>query len=213
VDVWYAIAPSLFLGTFMLPAAIKSLGVTADQLTVQAPTEPNQQNNCSIVNNGNISLPAVEHLSTHYYPQLTTYTIKISGNQIVTTGAGQFDITGLSGAYVTFENLEIVGQISYDSGQRAVIYQQVSSTPPTTESHIPWYEQLLDVSIIANLILTAVIAAVEDAATNALQSTGAISGGNFAMDTASWAGLAGFTVSGASLAPALVLQGNTSANS
>lgn len=213
-EMFYALSQAIFMRNLLLPAAAKALGVQGSTLSFRGPSKPSQQDGCSIVNSGNISLPSVENAGTHYYPVLTHYEVVISNNQIITTGSGQFDITGLANAYVTFDNLRVVNEISYDSSKKKLGFKLVSKNSPSTDSHIPWYEKTITwivpvVGLIVNAVMDIVVATIESSVENAIKGTGSLSVDSIQLDTAVWTGLKQFDVNEAELASALVIRGVT----
>ncbi|MEM9293125.1 MAG: TULIP family P47-like protein [Acidobacteriota bacterium] len=213
-SMFYALSQAVFMKNLLLPSTAQALNVSTGHLKFNGPSKPSEQGKCSITNNGDIDLPSVDHDGTHYYPKLESYEVHITDNQILTRGSGRFDITGLHDAYVTFDNLEVVNEIVWDSEHNKLGFKKVSQTKPSTDSHIPWYEKSITwvvplVGLIVNLVMDAVVASIEGAVENAVEGTGSLSVSQIQLDTAVWTGLDHFDVNQAALATAFLVRGKT----
>ena len=211
--LFYALSKAVFMQNLLLPSIPKSFGpdIKASSFAFNGPTQPNQQNNCTITNTENIKLPSVENAGTHYHPIITHFKMEIRNNQIVSTASGKFDVTGLKGAWVEFNNLQVVNKLSFDPVSQKIIFITVSETEPSVEQHIPWeYWFLLIgglIGVIVGLIIKVVVTVIEDAVEDALKGEGDLSIVNIPLSTAVWAGETGFSATEVSLAEALVLRG------
>lgn len=210
-DLFYALSQGAFMANLLLPATATALGVSSGDLRFNGPSTPAQQNSASITNATSIHLPAVENAGTHYYPVVDKYEVTISGNQIKTVASGQFAITGLAHAYVTFDNLEVVNEITYDSTTKELGFVLVSKTEPSTTRHIPWYEIALSwivpvIGIIVTAVIEIVVSTIESSVQDALKGTGNLSVSAIQLETGVWAGLSQFDVSEAELSEALVIK-------
>ena len=211
-DMFYALSQAVFMRNLLLPATAKALNVSPSDLRFNGPSQPNEQGKCSITNATTISLKAVDHDGTHYYPKLTSYSVEIKGNQIITKGSGQFGITGLHDAYVTFDNLQVVNEIVWDSSKNQLGFKKVSQTTPSTDRHIPWYEIALAwivplIGIIVTAVIEIVVSTIEGAVEDAVKGTGSLSVTQIQLDTAVWTGLDQFDVNEADLSTAFVVRG------
>ena len=210
-DLFYAISKGVFMKNLLLPSIASALGVGAGDLRFNGSSSPSTQDDCSISNSVPIATKSVENAGTHYYPILTSYNVTISDNQITTTASGKFDITGLHDAYVTFDNLEVVNEITYDAATKKLGFKLVSETKPSTDSHIPWYEKAITwivpvVGLIVNVVMDIVVATIESSVEDALEGTGNLSVSSIQLDTAVWTGLEQFNVDSADLEQALVIR-------
>jgi len=215
-NLYFALSQALVLRNLLLPTLPAALGggSTAADFTFNQPTQPNQQNSCSITNTRSFATASVENAGTHYYPQIDKLSITVNGGQIVTTASGHFDITGLSGAWVSFDNLQVVNEVYYDPASRSVKFHLVSQTKPSIDKHIPWEYYLLAIGALIGLIVLAIInivvIAIDNAVQSALTGTGNLSVAAIPLDTAVWTGLKEFDISQADLDQALLIRGSGS---
>lgn len=214
-SMFYALSQAVFMKNLLLPSTAKALHAGSGDLRFNGPAKPSEQDNCSITNARTISLPAVDHAGTRYYPKLTSFRVTISGNQITSEGSGKFDITGLANAYVTFANLRVVNEITYDAARKTLGFKLVSKTSPSTVSHIPWYEKAITwviplVGLIVNIVMDIVVATIESAVQDSIKGAGSLSVDTVPLQTAVWSGLEQFNVNQAELSAALVIRGKSS---
>ncbi|WBO21379.1 TULIP family P47-like protein [Sphingomonas abietis] len=208
---FFAMAPAVFLRNLLMPNVASALHVPASALQFNPPSAPNQPLSCSITNTQSISMGSVRSGAIDYYPELTSYAVAISGSQILTSASGQFDISGLHDAYVTFDNLNVVMDVGYDQATRSATFTVVSRSSPSTDEHIPWYEKELTwivpvVGLVVNIVMDAVVAAIENAVTDSLTSSGQLSIGAIPVASAVWTGLSQFNTTDAELADAFVIR-------
>jgi hypothetical protein len=213
-DMFYGLSQAVFMKNLLLPAMAKALKVSPQALRFNGPTNPSQQDNCSITNAGTISLPSVEPAGITYHPKMTHFKVVISGNQIQTSAAGNFDITGLHDAYVTFDNLSVVSELTFDPATKSIGFEVVRKTSPSTDSHIPWYEKTITwvvpaIGLVINLVMDIVVDTIESAVESSVTGTGSLGNNAIALQTAVWTGLEQFAVSQASLSPGLVIRGTS----
>ncbi|MGP9819082.1 TULIP family P47-like protein [Salinarimonas sp. NSM] len=210
-DYFFSLAPAVFLKNLLMPSVVKALNVPASTLRFNPPPNASQPTACSITNTANIPMGKVHSGAIDYYPSLTSYQVRISGKQIIATGGGQFDITGLHDAYVTFDNLTVVTEVGYDPKTQTVTFNVVSRSSPSTDEHIPWYEKEITwiipvIGLIVNAVMDIVVATIEDAVTNSLKSTGQLSIDSIPVATAVWSGLETFKATNAELSDAFVIR-------
>ncbi len=212
-SLFYTLSQAVFMKNLLLPAIPKAIGngVSESVFRFNGPSQPNQQNSCSITNAQEFSTTPVENAGTHYYPKITSFTVAINNNRIVTTASGRFDVTGLAGAWVEFNNLQVVNDIYYDQNARKIVFELVSKTTPSTNEHIPWEYWLLGLGGLIGLIIRAIIAivvtTVETAVQDALAGEGDLSVVNVPLATAVWTGLKAFDIDQADLEQSLVIRG------
>jgi hypothetical protein len=215
-SLFFALSQAVVLRNLLLPSLPGALGngVTLADFQFNGPAAPSQQNACSITNTRSFGTRSVENAGISYYPQIDKLTITVAGSQIVTTASGHFDITGLSGAWVSFDNLQVVNEVYYDPASRSVKFHLVSQTKPSIDKHIPWEYYLLAVGALIGLIVLAVInivvVAIDNAVQSALTGTGSLSVAAIPLDTAVWTGLKQFDISEADLDQALLIRGSDS---
>ena len=214
-NLFYALSQAVFMKNLLMPVLPSALGngIAADVFQFNGPSQPNQQNACSITNTKSFNTQSVENAGTHYYPQINSFSMQINDNQIITTASGQFDITGLAGAWVSFDNLQVINTITYNTTTNSLQFQLVSETKPSTTKHIPWEYWLLALGALIGLIVLAIInivvAVIENAVQAALTGVGNLSVVGLPTSTASWTGAGSFTISEAGLESALVLRGQS----
>lgn len=213
-NLFFALSQAAFMENVLLPSVPKAIGngVSADTFKFNGPNHPDEQNACSITNAKNFSTPPVEHEGTHYYPEITGFRINISDNQITTIANGQFDVTGLAGASVSFDNLKVVNELTFDQSTQALKFQLVSRQSPSVDKHIPWeYELMPGISLVIGgvilLVVELVVNAVDSAVQSALTGEGNLSVVILPLDIAVWTGLSGINVSKAGLEQSLVMSG------
>lgn len=206
-SMFFALSQAVFMRNLVLPALPNAIGngVTPDCFQFKGPTQPNEQNTCSITNTRSFGVGSVDNAGTSYYPQIDSFQVTISGSQITTALSGHFDITGLANAWVGFDNLEVVNELSYDPGSKTIKFRLVSQTEPSFDKHIPWYDELA--GFIPDLIINAVVVAIDNAVQNALQGEGDLSVDTIPLQTAVWTGLDAFDIAQASLEQAFVIRG------
>lgn len=136
--------------------------------------------------------------------------MEIRNKQIITTASGKFDVTGLAGAWVEFDNLQIVNQRDFDPSSQKITFKTVSQPEPSTEQHIPWKYWLLAVvgiGLIIRGIIAIVVTVIENAVQDAVKGQGDLSLTNIPLSSALWAGQTGFNVIETSLEKAIVMRG------
>lgn len=208
---FFAMSPAVFLANLLLPNVASALKVAPSALRFNPPPSPDQPQNCSITNTGSISMGSVRSGAIDYYPELTNYSVQISGSQIITNASGQFDITGLADAYVTFDNLSIVMEVGYDQATKVATFNVVSKTSPSTDEHIPWYEKEITwiipiVGLIVNTVMDIVVSVVEDSVTSAVSSSGQFSIDAIPVASAVWTGLDSFSATDVELSSAFIIR-------
>lgn len=211
---FFAMAPAVFLKNLLLPNVAGALKIAPSALQFNPPPSPAQPESCSITNTGPISMGSVRSGAIDYYPQLNSYSVQIVGSQIITNASGQFDITGLHDAYVTFDNLSIVMEVGYDSATKSATFNVVSKSSPSTDEHIPWYEKEITwiipvIGLIVNTVMDIVVSVVEDAVTSAVSSSGQLSIDAIPVATAVWTGLNSFSATNVQLSSAFIIEASS----
>lgn len=211
--MFYALSKGVFLQNVLLPCIPKAIGhgVSASSFKFNGPSHPADQDTCSITNTHSFDLPSVENAGTHYYPKVTHYKVVINNSQVITTASGSFDITGLAGASVDFNNLQVINQLYYDHANKRVAFKLVSHTEPSVDKHIPWEYYLLALGGLIGLIIRGIIEIVVDVVDNTVQDAikgqGSLDVVSIPTSTAVWTGLESFDISEASLEQAFILRG------
>lgn len=212
-SLFYSLSQAVFMKNLLLPAIPGAIGngVTADTFQFNGPTDPSQQNACSITNTGSFNTQSVEHAGTHYYPEIDSFKVTINNNQIITTASGKFDVTGLAGAWVGFDNLQVINEIYFDPSTQTVKFQLVSQTQPSVNKHIPWEYWLLAIGALIGLIVIAIInivvITIDNAVQSALTGEGNLSIASIPVDSAVWTGLSTFRITQTDLESAFVIRG------
>lgn len=215
-SLFFSLSQAVFMRDLLLPVLPGAIGhgVTPDCFQFNGPARPDQQYACSITNTRSFGVGSVENAGTHYYPQIDSFRVTISGSQITTTASGHFDVTGLAGAWVSFDNLQVVNELYYDPGSKTVKYHLVSQTKPSVDKHIPWEYSLLAIGgligVITIAIINVVVVVIDNVVQSALQGEGDLSVGAIPLQTAVWSGLKAFDVAEAGLEQAFVIRGSAS---
>lgn len=207
LSMFFALSQAVFMRNLLLASLPQVIGngVTPDCFQFTGPTQPNEQNASKIMNTRPFGVGSVENAGTSYYPQINSYQVTISGSQIKTMASGQFDVTGLAGAWVSFDNLEVVNEPYFDPGSKTVKFRLVGQTAPSFDKHIP--DEYVLLGGIPDAIINAVLNAVENAVQDALQGEGDLSVDTIPLQTAVWTGLEAFDISQADLEQAFVIRG------
>lgn len=211
--LFYALSKPVFMKNLLLPAIPRAIGngVSVADFQFNGPSQPSQQDSCSITNTRSFNTASVENAGTHYYPEITSFRVVVNNNQVVTTASGKFDVTGLAGAWVSFDNLQVVNELYYDQNAQRVAFRLVSKTQPSVDKHIPWEYWLLALGALIGLIVRGIIeivvTVVDNAVQDALTGEGNLSVVSIPPSTAVWTGLSNFTISQADLEEAFVIRG------
>jgi len=209
----FALSEGVFMKNLLLPAIPQAIGqgVTVNDFQFNGPAEPIQQDNCSITNVREFDIQSVENAGTYYYPKITSFRVVINNNQLITTASGKFDITGLAGAWVAFNNLQVVNQLHYDPASQRIVFTLVSKVEPSVDKHIPWEYWLLGIGglilLLVPIIINIVVTVVDNAVQSALTGEGNLAIVSIPPSTAIWTGVSKFDIDQASLAEALVING------
>jgi hypothetical protein len=166
-----------------LPAAYNGA-----QFTYQAIDQTHGQ----VVNNGHINTKTTSWGADTYYPYIDSFTLVVDGSVVRTTLSGRCDITGLSGAYITFSGSG-AATCSYDPSTQAISFSAPTANIDS-EKHIPWYDWVLGalsggvgIAIIDGVI-AAVTDSVRDGIAGAVQTTAASGLGIVTASTCTWGG-------------------------
>lgn len=210
-QLFYSLSKAVFLKNLVLPALPQALGngVTVDHFKFNPPTDPAHQDTCSITNTQQFGLAPVDHAGINYYPVITGFNVVINNNQIVTTASGKFDITGLAGAWVAFDNLQVVNELYYNQQTQRAEFRLVSQMQPSVEKNIPWEYWLLCIFLVGLIIrgiIELVVTVVDNAVQSALTGTGNLELVSIPPSTAVWTGLSQFKINEADLEQAFVLR-------
>ena len=178
-DICIVFAGRVFLEHVVMPKLPDSYaGSTAGYFTMDYD---------SIINLGALNCSTVRYGLIDYYPVLTSLKINIDGANLVSSGEGSFDITGLTKSYVSFSETAKM-KLDFTSG---TLTMTKDGTPVTDhDTHIPWWLYLVAaptlpfIGPIVLVVVDVVIASVSAAVANAVSQNS----GN--VDLSSWSATA-----------------------
>jgi hypothetical protein len=174
-----AYSKSIFLAHVIKPQLPKAYAGTSDANFVLS------SDGNSIVNNGSIALPEVDHWGTGYHPHVDSLSISVSGGAITTSVSGAFDITGLSGAYTNF-SLTQAAHLQFDVNSKTISMVRDGDPQTATDNEIPWWDYAA-AAFFGGLIVAivdGVIYGVTQAVSDEVNSSNISSSGNLAL--ANW---------------------------
>lgn len=211
-QMFYSLAKAVFMQNLLLPAIPGAIGNGVPQaaFTFNGPTDPAHQDACSITNTQPFNLPPVDHGGINYWPTINSFSVTVNNTQVVTLASGQFDITGLAGAWVQFDNLQVVNELYYDEQNQRAAFRLVSQTEPSVDKHIPWEYWLLCIFLVGLIIrgiIELVVVCVDNAVQSALTGTGSLQLVTIPTSTAVWNGISSFRIAQADLEQAFVMRG------
>lgn len=164
----------------------------------------------SIINLGKLNCATVRYGLIDYYPVLTSLTIKIDGANLVSSGEGSFDITGLAKSSVTFTETAKM-KLDFASGSLTL---SKDGTPVTDhDTHVPWWlyvvaaPTLLFIGPIVLIIVDVVIASVSAAIANSVsQNRGNVDLSSWTASAVDFPGGKSWTVQDAGLSGAFYMR-------
>lgn len=167
----------------------------------------------SIVNQGSINTATTSWGADTYYPHIDSFSLSISGSNVITRIAGACDITGLAGAYITFSGTETATS-NYSPNSQLLTFGAPTGSI-TSEKHIAWYDYLFGALsgglglVIIDTVITAVTATVTDGVGKAVQQTGTTALGGLVVSMCKWSGSNTTQIAGG-LSSAFWIAGNSS---
>jgi hypothetical protein len=203
-DLFFLLAPGLFLQSLILPSLPPSFGhgATSGNFLYSAG---------QIINNGRLGIDGKKVGLITYYPSVDSLSIKVDADDLLSVASGSFDITGLTDAYVTF-SVTTRNSLTYDTSSQSIQLNGDPSPSRSYDKHVPWWEYV--VSGIGGPIIIAVVDIVIATVTNAVASSvGGSLGGNLsvatmATQTIDFNGLDRFNVKDAGLADGFYMRGH-----
>ena len=121
--------------------------------------------------------PPVHYGALDYTPVLTSLVVAVSGANVVSSGAGAFDITGLASSSVSFDETVRL-KCAFDSASGLLTMVQDGLPVTNHNTHIPTWiyilaaPSLLFVGPLVIIIVDVIIAAVSAAIANSVSSNG-----------------------------------------
>ncbi len=213
-DVVIAFAPHVFLEHVIKPNLPASYPGTSDVNFVMS------SDGQSIVNSGDINAAAYKYGLIWYYPVITSLTVSISSSQINTVANGNFAITGLTDASVSF-NVSQAADCVYDANSHRLILTPSGTAQVSHDTSIPWWEYVAAVPVLPILgplvggivigivdgVIAGVSAGVAGAGDSNMQSnSGQLALANWASSVIEWPGSNQWTVQSASLSGAFAMH-------
>ena len=166
----------------------------------------------SIINLGGLQCPAVRYGLIDYYPVLSDLTISIDGANLVSKGAGRFDITGLTKSYVTFTETAKM-KLDFDSASGNLTLSKDGTPVTDHDTTIPWWlyvvaaPTLLIVGPLVVVIVDVIIASVSAAIANSVsQNSGNLDLSNWSATAIDFPGGKSWTVQDAGLSSAFYMR-------
>ncbi|TPQ38687.1 hypothetical protein C2U70_08500 [Bradyrhizobium guangdongense] len=165
-----------------------------------------------IVNSGALICPPVRSGLIDYTPVLSSLGIGISGANMMCSGLGAFDITGLKDSSVSFtETVKLKSSFDSVSGKLTMTQDGTPTSDYTT--HVPWWiyvvaaPTLLFVGPLVLIIVDVVIASVCAAVANAVSNnTGKLDLSNWSASVIEFPGAKSWSVHDAGLSSSFYLR-------
>jgi len=206
-DVFVLISNEQFLKHYLMPALPGAFGhgATAGNFEYKSLGGTSGK----IINDGHLSCGGKKWGLFTYYPEITSLSMFVDDSNIKSVASGDFDLSGLPGASVTFTVNSSV-QCNYDKAANKITFS-AGSHSVNYEKHIPWYDWML--AVIGGPIILGVVDLVIALVTNAVSSSvadGVSASGNLSALSCSvvaWNGAANMQVSSAGLSQAFYIRG------
>ena len=205
-NYYFMMSSQLFLQNIVMPGLPQSYGhgTNAGNFVMSGN---------SIKNNGNIGCDAQKYGLIYYYPVITDLNIGIQSGSLTTSANGNFDITGLANANVTF-SIGSNNPCIFHPDQKTISFDADPNPTQNYDKHIPWYDWAgaaiggpIILGIVAG-VMYAVTGAVASSVSSAVNAGGDISIANNAPYNVFWNGLTTFDVKEAGLSDAFYMKGN-----
>ncbi|WP_229715514.1 TULIP family P47-like protein [Mangrovihabitans endophyticus] len=201
----FMISPDLFLSHVVMPALPSAYGHGAKPGNFVA-------RDGEVHNNGRLSCGTFRRGLIDYHPYLTSLTIRVDGNRVVSAASGRFDITGLRKAYVNF-SLGASNICRYDTAKGKISFATDPKPSHHYDIHIPKWEKWIGgiggpvVLGIVYGVTTGVTTGVANSVSSSLGTDGKLSIAAVAPIAVHWQGLSTFDVQEAGLSNAFYLRG------
>ncbi|MBR1086415.1 TULIP family P47-like protein [Bradyrhizobium manausense] len=165
-----------------------------------------------IMNSGALTCPSVRSGLIDYTPVLSSFGIGISGANMMCSGFGAFDITGLADSSVSFtETVKL--KSSFDSASGKLTMAQDGTPTSDYTTHVPWWIYVVAaptlifvgplVLIIVDVVIASVCAAVANSVSN---NTGKLDLSNWSANVIEFPGAKSWAVKDAGLSSAFYLR-------
>ena len=148
--------------------------------------------NGEILNNGAIPTETTTWGLTTYYPEITSFKLRIEGSDLTTSIGGDCKITGLKGASITFDGIG-KSSCTYDPSTQKILFGS-PQVKINHQQHIPWYHYVWGIflGLLPLAGIDVIIKLVSDAVGNSIaqSSQTALSAGLTIdpINTCEWAG-------------------------
>jgi len=164
----------------------------------------------SIINLGALHCSTVRYGLIDYYPVLSSLTISISGSNLVSSGEGTFDITGLTKSYVTFTE---TAKMKLDFASGTLTLSKDGDPVTDHDTHIPWWLYVVAaptlpfIGPIVLIVVDVVIASVSAAIANSVsQNSGNVDLSSWSATAVDFPGGKSWTVQDAGLSGAFYMR-------
>ncbi|MEW7980458.1 MAG: TULIP family P47-like protein [Candidatus Sedimenticola endophacoides] len=206
-DVYMLVSNEMFMRHILQPTLPDAFGHGATAQNSVYKTTGGTEG--KIINNGNLSCGKTKWGLIYYYPEVTSFTIIVDNDQLKSTSNGDFDITGLAGASVTF-TVKSTLNCSYNSANQKLTFSTASHSTDYSK-HIPWYDWIAGVIGgeiilgIVDLVVELVTNGIADSLSHSVSAAGGIS--TESVEVVSWTGINDLNVAQAGLSQALYVKG------
>ncbi|WP_251862445.1 TULIP family P47-like protein [Clostridium sp. Marseille-Q2269] len=138
-DMFILTSDGMFLEHIILPTLpnVYGNGATASNFIYEG-----KSNTSGIIKNrGNLNCNTVKVGAIYYYPKITSLSIHVENNKIVTSAQGKCDISGLDGAYISF-SIDGKNEFKYDNSSNTITFLPDNNPHVTSSKHIPTEEEI-----------------------------------------------------------------------
>ncbi|MFS1519398.1 TULIP family P47-like protein [Bacillus sp. SCS-151] len=168
-----------------------------------------------IQNNGNLSCGTVKWGADTYHPKLTSLSIFVQDNDLLFEASGEFSVTGLANASVTF-TISSKNKCRFDPIKKEIYFVKDPNPSISYKKHIPWYDYVLGILagavplMIIDIVIDKVTSKVSESVRNSLYSGNATSFVNdLSVNFITWNGLKDLSVEEAGLSESFYIRGGT----